>query len=59
MLIHEIMESPAFVSVIASGPDALEAVDFVDGVSFTGYSSVGAMICEMAGRAMKKSVLEI
>lgn len=59
MLIHEIMETPPFVSVIASGPDALEAVDFVDDVSFTGYSSVGAMICERAGRAIKKSVLEI
>ena len=59
VLIHEIMESPAFVSVIASGPDALDAIDFVDGVSFTGSSSVGAMICERAGRAIKKSVLEL
>lgn len=59
MLIQEIMESPAFMSVIASGPEALDAIEFIDGVSFTGSSSVGSMIGERAGRAIKKAVLEL
>ena len=58
-LIQEIMGSPAFVSVIASGQDALDAIEFVDGVSFTGSSSVGSMIGARAGSAIKKAVLEL
>ena len=59
MLIQEVMESPAFVSVIASGSEALSAIEFTDGVSFTGSSSVGSMICERAGKTIKKMVLEL
>ena len=58
-LIQEIMGAPAFVSVIASGQDALDAIEFVDGVSFTGSSSVGSMIGARAGSAIKKAVLEL
>ena len=57
--IEEVMESNVFRSVIARGETALDAIQYVDGVSFTGSTGVGMRIAERAGRELKKAVLEL
>lgn len=58
-LIEKVMDTPLFKSIITRGPNALEAIRYVDGVSFTGSTGVGMKIAETAGRNMKKAVLEL
>ncbi len=58
-LIEKVMDTPLFKSIITRGPNALEAIKYVDGVSFTGSTGVGMKIAETAGRNMKKAVLEL
>lgn len=57
--IEEVMSSDLFKSVVCRGETALEAIKYVDGVSFTGSTGVGMKIAEKAGREMKKAVLEL
>ncbi len=57
--IEEVMDTPLFKSTIISGSRALKAVEYVDGVSFTGSTAVGADIAQAAGRELKKAVLEL
>ncbi len=47
--IEEVMDTPLFRSAVISGRTALELVKYVDGVSFTGSTSVGVEIAETAG----------
>lgn len=55
----EIMGLSAFSSVVTRGSLALEAIKYVDGVSFTGSTETGTKIAEEAGRRLKKAVLEL
>ena len=57
--IEEVMATDLFKSMICRGDTALEAIKYVDGVSFTGSTNVGMKIAEKAGREMKKAVLEL
>jgi len=57
--IEETMDTPLFRSAVISGGSALELMGDVDGVSFTGSTSVGARIAERAGRELKKAVIEL
>ncbi|MCL4317068.1 MAG: aldehyde dehydrogenase family protein [Candidatus Thermoplasmatota archaeon] len=59
LLIQRIFDTPLFKSVILKGPDALEAIRYVDGVSFTGSTAAGSKIAEKAGSLIRKSVLEL
>jgi len=56
---EEIFGVDAFKSVIARGNVAHDAIKYVDGVSVTGSTEVGAAIGEEAGRELKKVVLEL
>jgi acyl-CoA reductase-like NAD-dependent aldehyde dehydrogenase len=56
---QEIFGLDVFKSVIARGPVALEAIKYVDGVSVTGSTEVGAKVGEEAGKELKKVVLEL
>lgn len=58
-LMEKVMDTPLFSSMICRGETALEAIKYVDGVSFTGSTNVGMKIAEKAGREMKKAVLEL
>jgi len=57
--IEAIMDTPLFKSVVVSGSNALELIKNVDGISFTGSTSIGERIAETAGRELKKAVLEL
>ena len=59
LMIEKIFESPAFKSIITSGPRALSLIQKVDGVSFTGSTAVGKSIAQEAGKHLKKAVLEL
>lgn len=59
LMIEKIFESPAFKSIITSGPRALSLIPKVDGVSFTGSTAVGKSIAQEAGKYLKKAVLEL
>lgn len=59
LLIEEVMESPLFKSAVISGSNTLELLKHVDGVSFTGSTSVGTRIAKAAGEELKKAVLEL
>jgi len=56
---EEIFGVDAFKSVIARGNVAHDAIKYVDGVSVTGSTEVGAAVGEEAGRELKKVVLEL
>ena len=56
---QEIFGLDVFQSVIARGDVAREAIKYVDGVSVTGSTEVGAKVAEEAGRELKKVVLEL
>jgi acyl-CoA reductase-like NAD-dependent aldehyde dehydrogenase len=57
--LEEILGSDVFKSTVCRGNVALTAIKYVDGVSFTGSTEVGAKIAEEAGRQIKKVVLEL
>jgi acyl-CoA reductase-like NAD-dependent aldehyde dehydrogenase len=57
--LEEIMGSDIFESTVCRGAVALDAIKYVDGVSFTGSTEIGAKIAEEAGRQIKKVVLEL
>jgi len=57
--IEQVMGTPLFRSTVLPGKTALELIKEVDGVSFTGSTSVGVSIAETAGRELKKAVLEL
>ena len=57
--IEEIIGSDIFKSTLCRGSIASDAIKYVDGVSFTGSTEIGAKIAEEAGRQIKKVVLEL
>jgi acyl-CoA reductase-like NAD-dependent aldehyde dehydrogenase len=57
--LQEIIGPDVFKSTVCRGSIALNAIQYVDGVSFTGSTEVGARIAEEAGRQIKKVVLEL
>jgi succinate-semialdehyde dehydrogenase / glutarate-semialdehyde dehydrogenase len=57
--IEDVMDSPLFRSTVMPGSRALKLMKYVDGVSFTGSTAVGASIAETAGQELKKAVLEL
>jgi acyl-CoA reductase-like NAD-dependent aldehyde dehydrogenase len=57
--IEEIMGPDIFKSTLCRGNVASDAIKYVDGVSFTGSTDIGAKIAEEAGRQIKKVVLEL
>jgi acyl-CoA reductase-like NAD-dependent aldehyde dehydrogenase len=57
--LEEIFGLDVFKSTVARGDVALNAIKYVDGVSFTGSTEIGARIAETAGREIKKVVLEL
>ena len=59
LLIEEVMDTPLFKSAIIPGSRALDMIRQVDGVSFTGSTSVGESIGQAAGKGLKKAVLEL
>lgn len=59
LLMEQVLDTPLFKSAVISGSSTLELLRHVDGVSFTGSTSVGAGIAQAAGRELKKAVLEL
>lgn len=59
LLIEDVMDTPLFKSAVISGSRTLDLMQHVDGVSFTGSTSVGESIGQAAGKALKKAVLEL
>jgi len=59
LMLEQIFGLDVFKSTVARGETALKAIEYVDGVSFTGSTSVGSTIAAEAGRHVKKSVLEL
>ena len=59
LLIEEVMDTPLFKSAVIPGSRALDLIRQVDGVSFTGSTSVGESIGQAAGKGLKKAVLEL
>jgi succinate-semialdehyde dehydrogenase/glutarate-semialdehyde dehydrogenase len=59
LLIQRLFDTPLFKSLLLKGQGALEAIKYVDGVSFTGSTAAGSKIAGRAGSLIKKSVLEL
>lgn len=59
LMIQEVFDSEAFSTLLLRGSDALRYIPHVDGVTFTGSTSVGARVAEEAGKHIKKCVLEL
>jgi acyl-CoA reductase-like NAD-dependent aldehyde dehydrogenase len=57
--LEEIIGLDIFKSTVCRGSVASSAIKYVDGVSFTGSTEIGAKIGEEAGRQVKKVVLEL
>lgn len=57
--IEEMINSPVFRSLVIDGPAASSLIGKLDGVAFTGSTPTGAKIAEIAGREMKKVVMEL
>ena len=57
--LEEILGPNIFKSTVCRGSVASSAIKYVDGVSFTGSTEIGAKIAEEAGRQIKKVVLEL
>jgi len=57
--LEEVFGLDVFKSVVARGATAQNAIQYVDGVSFTGSTEVGSTIAETAGKHLKKVVLEL
>ena len=57
--LEEIMGPDVFKSTVCRGSVASSAIKYVDGVSFTGSTEIGAKLAEEAGRQIKKVVLEL
>jgi len=57
--LEEILGPDVFKSTVCRGTVALDAIKYVDGVSFTGSTEIGSKIGEAAGREIKKVVLEL
>lgn len=57
--IQELIDSPAFRSLIVDGKTATSLIKYVDGVAFTGSTPVGAGIAAEAGKELKKVVMEL
>jgi len=59
LMLEQLFGLDVFRSTVARGETALAAIEYVDGVSFTGSTSVGSTIASEAGKRIKKSVLEL
>ncbi len=59
LMLEELFGLEVFRSTVARGETALAAIEYVDGVSFTGSTSVGSTIASEAGKRIKKTVLEL
>ncbi|BBD73805.1 succinate-semialdehyde dehydrogenase [Sulfodiicoccus acidiphilus] len=59
LFLQEIFDLPVFRSLVMRGGNVEPLIEKVDGVSFTGSTPVGAKIGEIAGRHVKKVVLEL
>ncbi|MEM3794237.1 MAG: aldehyde dehydrogenase family protein [Thermoprotei archaeon] len=59
LLLEQLFNLEVFKSTVARGETVLSAIDYVDGVSFTGSTSVGGTIASEAGKRIKKTVLEL
>lgn len=57
--LEEIFGLDVFKSTVVRGDVALNAIKYIDGVSFTGSTEIGAKIAEAAGREIKRVVLEL
>jgi acyl-CoA reductase-like NAD-dependent aldehyde dehydrogenase len=57
--LQEIFDLDVFKSLVLRGDAALSLIEHVDGVSFTGSTSVGSKIAQAAGKNIKKMVLEL
>lgn len=59
LMMEQVFDVPLFRSVITKGSNALSMIKHVDGVSFTGSTTVGSRIAQEAGKEIKKHVLEL
>jgi acyl-CoA reductase-like NAD-dependent aldehyde dehydrogenase len=59
LMLEELFGLDVFKSIVARGETALSMIKHVDGVSFTGSTTVGSTIASEAGKHIKKSVLEL
>jgi len=59
LMLEQLFGLDVFRSTVARGETALAAIEYVDGVSFTGSTSVGSTIASEAGKRIKKSVLAL
>lgn len=57
--VRELLALDAFDAVVMQGQRSLDLIPFIDVVSFTGSSEVGAAVAQRAGAELKKSVLEL
>jgi acyl-CoA reductase-like NAD-dependent aldehyde dehydrogenase len=57
--IEELIELPVFKSLVINGNTASSMIKYVDGVAFTGSTPTGTGIAEIAGKELKKVVMEL
>lgn len=57
--LQELMDTPAFKSLVVDGKTATSLIKHVEGVAFTGSTPVGSGIASEAGKELKRVVMEL
>ena len=57
--LQELMDTPAFKSLVVDGKTATSLIKHVEGIAFTGSTPVGSGIASEAGKELKRVVMEL